>query len=817
MPLDFNNLLQSNQDPSAVQEMPDADQAQLAFGNSPGMSGSPDTAFPNSDQAFGGQSVNSDFLLDSDRRQQETDAHQKLLEDRIKSKNIAIDEDFDQQMLDEIGQKVKREYEIDYLSCSDWRETYTDHLDFALQVAEEKTYPWPQASNIIFPLITTASIQFAARAYPAIVNGPLVVKGVVVGTDHGVPQIDPQSGQQAMGPQGPIWKLPPGAKRIRANHIAKHMSWQLLSEQKEWESDTDRLLHLLPIVGCVFRKSYFDPNLGRNCSDLITADKLIINYHAKSFDTAPRITEEFVLYPFEVEELIRTGIFIDQDYPKDTGNSAEASGDDDAPIEFLEQHRRYDLDDDGYPEPCIVTIHKQTSKVARIVVRYDPDGVLFRTTDDAVVKITPVQYYTKYDFLPSMDGGIYGTGFGKLLSPINAAINTTLNQLIDAGHLQIRGGGFIGKGLSMHTGNVRFAMGEYKAVNVAGGILRDNLVPLTFPGPSQVLFQLLGLLIDAGKEVAAVKDVLSGDVQQANVPATTTMALIEQGLKVFTSIYKRVFRSLSSEFDKLYRLNSVYLPEETSFRFGDEWNYIKREEYGKQSGVEPVGDPSKVADSQRLGRAQFLLQFLESPNCNPLEILNRVFYEAQIPNYEQLLIQNPPPNPAILTKISEVASNAAKDRATEMREIAQAIYYMAQAQKATDDVHLAWFDQQLEGFRTRMEQAQIQGDAARSTPPDTGPKPANNQDQEPNANPMGGTGPGQPAPHPTNPPPPPSLALNHFDPLQHMPPTPSAITPSLWKSALGGGTAIPPNAVRGKDGNYYIPNIRNPGMYTKVG
>src|SRR4029077_15915267 len=113
-------------------------------------------------------------------------------------------------------------------------------------------------------------------------------------------------------------------------------------------------------------------------------------------------------------------------------------------------HRRLDLDDDGYPEPYIVTIHKHTSKVARIVARYDSENVFFNNDDDRVIKIIPVQYYTKYDFIPSMDGGIYGTGFGKLLSPINAAINTTLNQLIDAGHLQIRGGGFIGKGLSMH-------------------------------------------------------------------------------------------------------------------------------------------------------------------------------------------------------------------------------------------------------------------------------------------------------------------------------------------------------------------------------
>ncbi len=775
--------------------------------------------------------------------------HHALLERWIKSQNIAIDEKFDTYELSSIGERCCREYEIDHNSCSEWRTKYREYLDFALQHSEEKTYPWPGASNIIFPLITTAAIQFAARAYPAIINGPYVVRGVVIGTDKGHPQIDPQTQQQAQGPMGPVWILPPGIKRIRADHIAKHMSWQLLSEQKEWEGDTDRLLHTLPIVGCIFRKTYFDHTLGRNCSDLITADRLVVNYHAKSFETAPRHTEEILLYPFEIEELIRAGIFIDQDYPKSGGlidyrgsgsmgmsSQSDTAGDDDAPIEFLEQHRRLDLDEDGYAEPYIVTVHKQTNKVARIVARYDADGVLFSQASNKIVKITPVHYYTKYDFLPSVDGGIYGTGFGRLLGPINASINTTLNQLIDAGHLQIRGGGFIGKGLSMNTGNVRFAMGEYKSVNVAGGVLRDNLVPLTFPGPSPVLFQLLGLLIDAGKEVAAVKDVLSGDITQANVPATTTMALIEQGLKVFSSIYKRIYRSLTSEFDKLYRLNSIYLPEESSYRFGDEWQYIKRTDYGKESGVEPMGDPSKVADSQRLGRAQFMMQFLENPNCNSIEILNRVFEEAQIPNFQQLLIMNPPPNPAILAKISEVASKAARDRAAEVRDIAQAIAFMAQARKLSDDTHLAWFDQQLETFRFHLEHAQMQQDAinqqsgggGEGAPP---PGPPNLVDQPPLPDPGG-------APHPhtmpmgpqgneprampmTNPSPgtrpsPGNMSLNHFDPLQHMPPMPSAVTPSLWQSALGQGPQLPPNARRGKDGNMYIPNPRVPGKYLMV-
>jgi chaperonin GroES len=719
----------------------------------------------------------------------------------IRSKNIADEPDFDIAELPKIGQKVIREYEIDYNSCNEWRVQYKEHLKFALQVAEEKTYPWPGASNIIYPLLTIAAIQFAARAYPAIINGPHVVKGIVIGNDNGVPLINPQTKQPVVGPQGPIFIVQPGAKRDRADNVADHMSWQLLYEEKEWESDTDRLLHILPITGCCFRKTWFDPGLGRNCSSLITADKLVINYYAKSFESAPRYSEELILYPIELEENIRAGLFIDQDYPRDgAGETHKDPGDDDAPIEFIEQHRRLDLDEDGYAEPYIVTVQKSTNKVARIVAAFEEAGVLYDPRrNHEIVRITPVTYYTRYIFLPSSDpdGCVYGMGLGKLLLPINEAINTTLNQMVDAGHLQIRGGGFIGKSLSMNTGNVRFAMGEYKAVNISGTTLRENLVPLTFPGPNAVLFQLLGLLIESGKEVAAVKDVLSGDVQNANVPATTTIALIEQGLKVFTAIYKRVYRALKDEFEKIYRLNSIYLAEKSNYNKGDEWRQIERQDYNKSSGIEPVADPSVVSDMQRLSYAQFLLQFAGNPSFNNHEIYTTVFDYARIPNPSKYILTQPQPNPAILAKISEVSSRTARDRASETRDIAQSILFLAQARKVSDDAHLAWFDQQLEMFRTQFEQSQSP-DGSGQPPPQQGPQNQPNQQQGPPP-------PGQQGPMPEGAFGPVGRELLgasgiNLPQLTHMPPTFSGAPPSVLAQA-GPGGSLPPNALASRFGN----------------
>ncbi len=630
----------------------------------------------------------------------DTAQHEKLFR-WIESANIA--DEIDDSILGEMGQRVSREYEIDNNSRNDWMAKSKKAMDLAMQVAETKQYPWPRASNVIYPLMTTAAIQFAARAYPAIIQNKNVVKGVVVGEDQGVPAINPQTGVPPLvNPQTgqPMWIVEPGAKRNRAGKIGEHMSWQLLDEQPEWEEETDRLMHILPIAGCAFRKTYFNPGLDRNMSILVTAPKVVVNYHAKSLEIAPRITEEVMLYPLEITENERAGLFREINY----SSSSVDSNDEDAPQEFLEQHRWWDLDEDDYPEPYVITVHKASSQVVRIVARYDYDSIKFRASDGMVVKIEPVHYYTKYDFLPNPEGGIYGVGFGQLLRPINEAINTSLNMLIDSGHLAVTGGGFIGKGLSMHTGNVRFVPGEYKAVNATGAAVKDNIVPLSFPGPSSVLFQLLGTLIEAGKEISAVKDVLTGEQKSANIPATTTLALIEQGLKTFTAIYKRIHRSLKQELDKIYRLNAMYLPEEgAGYRVNNEWKSISRQDYQKGSGVEPVSDPSMVSDMQKLGRAQFLMTFANDPWFDARKIRERVLDAAMIEKADELLVPSLPPNPEMLEKAAKMQQSEKRVQAEALKDMAQAVLFITQADTLLGDQHLEWAKHQLQAIKVEIE------------------------------------------------------------------------------------------------------------------
>lgn len=587
----------------------------------------------------------------------------KVLIDFTKSVNIA--EDLESEDLGRFGDRVVKEYEVDKMSRSDWERDMSEALDMAMQVADDKIFPWPGAANIKYPLVTTASIQFNARAYPAIINSRNVVKGQIQGNDDGIPEIDPRTGQPAVDPEtgAPIWRVQPGIKQKRADRVSAHMSFQLLDEMKEWEEDTDKLLTILPIIGCCFRKTWFDDAMGRNASQMISPDNLVVNDGTKDLETVPRITQVFKLYPYEITERQRMGLWRDVEL----GPAQGEAGDDDNPHTFLEQHRMLDLDDDGYPEPYIVTVHKDTSQVMRIVARYDEEGVLF--SGDEVAKIEPIHYFTKYGFIPNPSGSFYDIGFGWLLRPMNAAINTIVNQMLDASSLQITGGGFIGDGLRIKGGNMRFRLGEWKRVNSTGGTIQQNVVPLVHPGPSATMFQLLGLLIEAAKDISSVKDIMTGDEGRANEAATAKLARIEQGMKVFSAIYKRVFRSLKGEFGKLYRLNAIYMDDKAYFRLHDTQEAVAREDYQEDDlDVIPAADPNMVSDMQKIGRAQFLSSYQGNPRVEQTELLRRIFEAAGIEDIPDLLEFEPGPDPMIALKADELDIKK-KDQEIKYREM----------------------------------------------------------------------------------------------------------------------------------------------------
>lgn len=606
------------------------------------------------------------------------------------SPNMAADTNLvPEEDLAEIALTVIDEYKIDKQSRDEWEKRLAAAFDLAMLVASEKNYPFQNASNVKYPLLTTAALQFNARAYPAIVQGNRVAKCTTWGKD------------------------PQGLKAARAERVGEHLSYQLLSEMPEWEPDTDKLLIMAPIAGCVFRKVYWDPSIKRNSTRLVTADRLVINYHARSVDDAPRLTERMHLYPYEIQERIRSKRFIKFDYavsrseePEENGKPVEVNEDKDAPHLFLEQHRLLDLDEDGYAEPYIVTVHYASQKVCRIVANFDPADV--HIEDGKIAAIRKRNYYIPYYFMPSPDGGIYGWGFGWLLKDIGESVNTTLNQMLDAGHLTNVQGGLVSAQLGIKEKSIKLKMGEWRVIN-SSMPLNQAVMPITYPGPSEVLFKLLGMLVEAGKEVSAVKDVLTGDTP-ANAPVGTTLALIEQGLQVFTSIYKRIHRALKAELGLLAKLNRENLDPAKYADFHDEQVDPKVDYDEADMDILPISDPNSVSKMQTLTKAMFLMEAADkdasspSPIIDRREALKRVLEAAQIEDVDKLILPPPQPNPEeeILKRI--VAMLAVKGQeAGIVKDQTAALLNVANAEAAEAGTQLQAYQQYLGFLQSQLE------------------------------------------------------------------------------------------------------------------
>lgn len=555
----------------------------------------------------------------------------------LESTNIA--ETLDEQLLIDIGREAEEGFRADKESRKDWETGVDEWTKLAKQTVEPKTYPWPKASNIKYPLLSTAAMQFAARAYPSLL---------------------PSSGKIVNAK--PIGKDPTGEKSKVAEAVSLYMSYQLMEEMTSWEEEMDKLLIMLPIVGTVFKKTYWDSLNEKNCSHVVLPKNLVVNYWTRSLRDAERISEVLEISPRKVQERVNAKLWLEVDLgkaPQPTVNSNTENKaphqDDTTPYTFIEQHTFLDLDEDGYKEPYIVTFHLESKKVVRIVARYDDTTIKMSPDGKKIVKIDPIEYYTKFGFVPNPDGGFYDIGFGVLLGPLNHSVNTLINQLLDAGHLATLQAGFLGKGLRIRMGDTTFRPGEWKAVNSTGDDLKKQIVPLPTKEPSNVLFQLMGSLITSGKELASVAEIFVGKMPGQNTPATTTMATIEQGMKVFTAVYKRIYRSLSEEFVKLARLNFLYLDPQTEEQITgipigpDDFNLSVHK-------ITPNADPTAVSQTEKLLKAQGLMELLPTGILDPVKVVQRVLDAQEQPNWQELLnaqvaqtgqLPPPPPDPKL--------------------------------------------------------------------------------------------------------------------------------------------------------------------------
>jgi len=552
----------------------------------------------------------------------------------MNSPNIV--EMLDQRDLTTIGFNVITEFNLDKDSRSQWEGRVESAMKLALQVAESKSFPWTNASNIKFPLVTIAALQFHSRAYPALIPSDQVVK-----VDH----------DSTTNPD------PRAVKEIedRNLRVEKHMSYQLLKQDECWESEMDKVLITVPIVGCAFKKTYWDFNEEHPVSENVLAKDFVVSYWTKNLKDCNRQSHVLYLSVNDVLSRQRRGVWSDfplsppQTIPGDNLSEAQdlAQGnhqpqsDPGTPYEFIEQHRWEDLDGDGFKEPYIITVHRESRKVVRIVANYFESSIK-KNSKGEILNIKPESYFTKYPFIPSPDGGFYDIGFGILLGPLNESINTIINQLVDAGTMANTAGGFLSRGIKIRGGNYNFAPMEWKHVDSTGEDLAKGIYPLPVREPSNVLFTLLQTLVNYGERIVGSTDIMVGENVGQNTPAETSRTMAEQGMKVFAGIFKRIYRSLNEEVRKVYRLNQLYLPEEFKFAGGA---VLAADYQANGTDLRPAADPHVVSDVQRVMQAETLKQTaLSTPGFNVYKVMRRYLEALKIPNIEEVLPDPQGPN-----------------------------------------------------------------------------------------------------------------------------------------------------------------------------
>lgn len=518
-----------------------------------------------------------------------------------------------------IGTVVFETYTRDKNSRTDWERRSAAGMDLAMQIVKEKSFPWPNCANVAFPLVTIAALQFHARAYPAIISGTEIVKCRAAGFQ------------------------PTPVELAKAEMVGKYMSYQVLEEDTAWEENTDRALLNYSIVGCIFKKSYYDGEQRHNVSKAVFARDLVVDYFATSIETARSKTHRFPLFRNELLSGIRSPSPIYRDVegaawfaeggqtslnpqPARDGTK-EPTKTKDSPFVALEQHCWLDLDADGFEEPYVVTIEEGSKAVIRIVARWErPEDV--EEYNGEIYRINATEYFTKYGFIPSPDGSIYDMGFGVLLGPLNESVSSAINQLLDSGTMSIGAGGFLGRGAKIRGGVYTFSPFEWKRVDSTGDDLSKNIFPLPVREPSNVLFSLLSLLIDYTNRISGATETMVGENPGQNTPAETSRSMVEQGMKVYSAIFKRTWRAMKEEFRKLYILNALYAPTRYRELF-----------LGDPSRICPAADPNIVSDSERFMRASAIAQRAATvPGYDPATVERNFLRALRVDNPEQFYV-----------------------------------------------------------------------------------------------------------------------------------------------------------------------------------
>jgi len=535
-------------------------------------------------------------------------------------------------VLQKLASDLMSSIQSDKQSRSEWEKTYKEGLEYlGMKFDDSRSQPFEGSSGVIHPILAEAVTQFQAQAY-----------------------------KEMLPAKGPVKTEIVGARTIetenQAERVQEFMNYYIMNVMKEYDPELDMLLFYLPLAGSAFKKVYFDFVTNKAVSKFIPPEDLIVPYEASDMSSAERITHAISMSLNEVKKQQITGFYANVEIPENShtedNTDIEETIDDIQGIapSYKEDRNRTiyeihtvldiegfeDLDASGMPTglklPYIITIDEDTETVLAIRRNYLEQDSLK----------TKINYFVQYKFLPGL--GFYGLGLSHMIGGLSKASTSILRQLIDAGTLANLPAGFKARGMRIRDEDEPLQPGEFRDIDTTGGSLRENLIPLPVKEPSNVLMQLLGLLVDSGKRFAAIADMNVGDMNQA-MPVGTTVALLERGTKVMSAIHKRLHYAQKIEFDLLARVFAEYLPPSYPFTNGTAPNEIKQQDFDGRIDIVPVSDPNIFSQSQRVTLAQELLQMvLSNPEIHGqqgmYEAYRRMYSALGIDNVESLI---PPP------------------------------------------------------------------------------------------------------------------------------------------------------------------------------
>lgn len=548
---------------------------------------------------------------------------------KLRKPNLA--EDIDEEILSLIATQVVDHYVADKESMDGWTEFIERGQQLSIQEMHGKPEPWENSANFKSPVLLNAALKFGDRASATLLRQKDIVRMDVIGKDTD------------------------GAKKERAERVAVHMNYQINYSIPEWREDQDRLLYCLGQEGTVFKRSFFDASKGRNVSEIIRPGSFAVNQNNSHIDEARSFT---IIRRFDqnaVLEKQREGIWLDLPIiieSKPPTEPVEDEDDDPNPGEiFYEQDMFYDLDEDGYAEPYIATVHKITNQVVRLIARYDEDGIF--VVDDAgvvttvgriieplgdetgltfdemtLVRIEPETMTTKYGFIPAIDGTFLNIGYFHLLAAITQAINSSTNHMINAGFLQTIKTTFLAKGFRKKMGNMLMKIGMMNKTDLSADQLQNGVKVMDFGEPSQVLLALTQEMKTQAEQLSGSADI--SEAVGANAPATTMLGLVQEQLVPMAALIMRVYRAEKEEFKKLFVLNSKFTdPLEYEFVLDEEEELDFRADYdSRMMDVMPAANPEMTSKVQKLIQSQIQMEQFDrvlQAGGNPIPILMDFF------------------------------------------------------------------------------------------------------------------------------------------------------------------------------------------------